>query len=161
MGYYKTAQICLNGHIVNDNMEDYPEDTSNYCSKCGQTTIQSCKSCDNRIKGYYEIEGVANLSLQDEDKPLFCYNCGIPYPWTLDAINTFKELAFLMEKLSTEEQEMLASTIEDLISDSPKTKLAIFNIKKIANKLSEETWGIMRDIIVNVGTEYTKKQLGI
>ena len=36
MGYYHTAQICLNGHVITDSYDKNPEFRQNYCDKCGQ-----------------------------------------------------------------------------------------------------------------------------
>jgi len=45
MSYYHTAQICLNGHIINESIEEYPEKNEKFCSLCGSETITECPSC--------------------------------------------------------------------------------------------------------------------
>ena len=126
MGVYRTALVCLNGHIVNDEMEIYPEQNEKFCSKCGAETIHQCSNCGTNIRGYYYVEGVVSFS--ETTPPSYCHNCGKPYPWTQASIETFKEIANMMEKLTEEEKKKLSSSIDDLISDTPRTQLAIFNL---------------------------------
>lgn len=159
MGVYKTALICLNGHMVNDAMEDYPEQNEKFCSDCGAETIHQCRNCGTNIKGYYYVEGVLSLSVKEP--PSYCHNCGKPYPWTQASIETYKEIVNMIDKLTKDEKKRLGSSIDDLISDTPRTQLAVMTIKSLAKKISAESWDIMKEIIIRIGTESAKKQLGL
>lgn len=67
------ARICSNGHLITISLERFP-DAASYCSKCGAKGVDHCPNCNAAIPGqssylwHYEI-------------PLFCHNCGEPYPW--------------------------------------------------------------------------------
>lgn len=34
MGWQDTAQICLNGHLINSYYQDSPHNNQKYCDKC-------------------------------------------------------------------------------------------------------------------------------
>src|SRR5256885_2603610 len=88
---YDTAQICLNGHVINRSAEDMPQYRQNHCSKCGAETLMSCPACSEKIRG--NLLG-AMPSLHEEPAPAFCHNCGKAYPWIQQALEAARELAF-------------------------------------------------------------------
>ncbi len=163
MGTYDVALICLNGHIVNDAMKDNPWDNAEFCKDCGAKTISKCLECGTDIKGtYYENNPYYIIfPVRLSKAPMYCHSCGAPYPWTVESIKAFKEIAGMDKKLSKEEREQLSNSIDDIVSDTPRTGKAILFIKRVARKMSKETWSIIRDIIVKVGTEAAKKNLGL
>ena len=97
-GWYDTAQICINGHVVNWMSKSHPEHNKKYCDKCGALTINTCPNCNAPMRGYYheahgayeEIDTMVNEILNpppktilDYSKPRgFCPDCSKPYPWT-------------------------------------------------------------------------------
>jgi hypothetical protein len=52
-GWYDTAQICINGHIINSMSKSHPEHNKKFCDKCGAQTITNCPNCNAPIRGYY------------------------------------------------------------------------------------------------------------
>lgn len=36
MGWYNTAQVCLNGHIITAYADSYEQHRKDFCSECGQ-----------------------------------------------------------------------------------------------------------------------------
>ncbi len=158
--YYGIALICLNGHIVNGAMIEHPVHNADYCKDCGAKTISICKVCDAEIKGALLNEDGFKVK-ELKEAPSYCHSCGKPYPWTETSIKALKELAEVVEQLSSEEKEQLSNSIDDIIADTPRTPLAVFILKKIKKKLPKETWSIMREIIVRVVTETVKQQLGL
>ena len=48
---YDSALICKNGHLINDNLHQYPDENSAFCDKCGAPTISTCPHCNHEIKG--------------------------------------------------------------------------------------------------------------
>ena len=52
-GRYDTAQICINGHIINSMSISKPEHNKKFCDKCGEPTITNCQNCNAPIRGYY------------------------------------------------------------------------------------------------------------
>jgi hypothetical protein len=151
---YKTAQICLNGHIINGNIEDNSIDNHNFCQDCGSKTIQECLECGSNIKGDLDY-GVGYETLQFA--PKHCYNCGSPYPWLKEKLLAAKELADEIEELNEEDREKLKTSIDDLIIDSPRTELAAIRFKKILPKAGKEIANGMRGIIVDIVSESAKK----
>ena len=159
MGTYDVAQICQNGHVITHRLRCYPEQGKNFCDWCGAPTLSQCPQCGADIPGQYEGEGLFSPAWYMA--PRFCRDCGKPYPWTQTRIEEAKKLTALAEKLSKEEREQLASDIDDLVCDTPRTQGAILRLKLLVPKLGGDVGGAMKAILINVATEAVKKELGI
>jgi hypothetical protein len=48
--WYDVAQICLNGHVINDSVKKYPQHNKKFCDKCGVATINNCPNCNTEIQ---------------------------------------------------------------------------------------------------------------
>jgi len=155
--YYDTAQVCLNGHSINDMARLYPEHNKKFCSKCGAQTITECQSCKASIKGYYHCS-VAVIGFEYVP-PKFCDNCGKPYPWTESKLKAAQELADEAENLTPAERDILKQSLDDLIRDTPNTQVAALRFKKLAAKAGDVILGGLRDIMVDVASETAKKIL--
>ena len=114
MGSYDTAQICLSGHVITSAARQNPELRKEKCKKCGSSTIMACTNCALPIKGYYSVPGVINFSSK-YSKPMFCENCGKPYPWTESSIISCKGLVELSEVISESERDNVMNYIESII----------------------------------------------
>lgn len=159
MGYYRTAQICLNGHIIT---RSFSSNSQNFCSKCGSKAITSCPHCSSPLRGKYEVPGVVSLTIDKSPAPLYCYSCGKPYPWTESALEAAKLLILEDENLNDEEKNNFSESLPDILVESPtpKTQLAIVRFKKYLGKAAAYTVEGMRDILVDVASEAIKKSLG-
>lgn len=161
MGYYRTAQICLNGHLITDSADAYSELQEKFCSKCGSKTIMACQHCNSKIRGDYYVEGVWGVS--DYDIPAYCHNCGKPYPWTQAAIESAALLINEDENLNSDEKQQFRETLPDLIvqSPTPRTQVAVVRFKKFISKTASYTADGIKDIFVDVASETIKKSLGL
>jgi len=54
-GWYDTAQICTNGHVINSMARSEPKHNKKFCDKCGAKTIMNCPNCNSPIRGDYHI----------------------------------------------------------------------------------------------------------
>jgi hypothetical protein len=79
---YHVAQVCLNGHSINDASESFPQYNQNFCAVCGAETITTCRHCNHAIRG--AVRGEVNWG--NYHPPAFCHNCGKPYPWMEDRL---------------------------------------------------------------------------
>lgn len=122
-GYYDSAQICLNGHVINENYHEYPSHNQNHCDKCGEQTIFKCPKCSTEIRGHYEVSGIGDLT-GSYQAPNFCHACGNPYPWIQKKIEAAKEMAEELDELNDEEKQKLKLSLDDLIVENPKTEVA-------------------------------------
>ena len=41
-GYYETAQICINGHVIPSGIESSKSSMQEFCEDCGKPTIIKC-----------------------------------------------------------------------------------------------------------------------
>ena len=155
--YYDTAQICLNGHVVNSMASSSPQSNQNYCDECGAQTITACQECKASIRGYYHVPGV--IGFFDYNKPAYCFNCGKAYPWTASSIEAASELADELEILTKEEKQQLKDSFPDLIKNTPKTAVAETHFKKLIRKAGTEAYTGMKSILINVVSEAVKKSV--
>jgi len=157
-GYYDTAQICLNGHVINDNFHDHPVHNQDYCDKCGESTIFKCLSCQAEIRGSYEVPNVIGGG-GISHAPNFCHKCGKPYPWTVKKLEAVREMMDELEELSSEEKEKLKNSLDDIVAETPKTELAGLRFKKILKKLGKDSYESIRNILIDIVSETIKKSL--
>ncbi|MDI3312551.1 MAG: DUF2321 domain-containing protein [Thermoanaerobacterium sp.] len=157
MGYYYIGQVCLNGHPITGNYDAYPEFRKNFCPDCGQPTITECPHCKSKIQGSYFSPGV--ISTKPFIPSAFCYNCGKAYPWTEEKLKAAKELIAEDESLSIQDKEILNQSLPDIISETPRTQLAAARFKKIASKALTITSEGLKQILIEIVSETTKKML--
>jgi hypothetical protein len=157
-GHYDVAQICSNGHVVNVRAISFPQHNSNFCPKCGATTMMECMGCGTQIRGMYDVPGVVSLS-SSYRMPGLCYGCGKAYPWTESRIQAARDLIELEDKFSDADKAALTADLPDLVRDTPRTQVAATRFKKLAAKAAGTVASALRDIIVDVASEAAKKTI--
>lgn len=158
-GRYDVAQICLNGHVMNDCFKSLPQHNRSFCERCGATTITTCQKCNASIPGHYSSE-LLILGGPPEppySPPAFCHNCGAPYPWTESRLQAARELAHELEDLTDEEKSILAQNLDDIVGDTPRTTLAATRWKKVLSRAGPVVTDAFRQILVDVMSETAKK----
>lgn len=125
MPYFR-SHICLKGHATSHPLIEVPD---KYCISCGEPIITCCPSCKTEITFFSNTWG-AMMGEPPEYRPLHCKECAKPYPWTELAIEGVKELIEEDAALTYTEREKLIRSIPDLVSDTPKTGVAILRFKK-------------------------------
>jgi hypothetical protein len=155
--WYDTAQICINGHVINSRSVSEPDYNRKFCEKCGASTINSCLNCHETIKGFHHERHTLMIPNDMLAKPSFCPDCGSPYPWTEAKLKAAKELSDEFENLSPEERETLKKSLDDIVRDTPQTPVAATRFKKIAAKAGKVAADGLRDIIIDIASEAAKK----
>ena len=156
--HYDVAQICENGHVANSRAHDHPDSNQDHCDKCGSPTIMGCPSCQTAIRGYYHVPGI--ISVFDKyNAPAFCYKCGKPFPWTDARLRAAKDLADELEDLTNDEQESLKKSLDDLIRETPRTRVAEARFKKIMRKVGKDGCASMRSILTDIVSEVVRKTI--
>lgn len=161
MGYYKNALICLNGHVISDNIGDHPELGEKFCQKCGAETIRKCLNCEADIRGEYYVESVICIGGERMKAPLYCHNCGKPFPWTEDELEAARMAIDEDDKLKSDEKELLKKSLPDLIAETPRTSLAVMRMKKAVLHVGSFTKDVLNKFIVSMCCELAKSQLGM
>ncbi|QSR89275.1 DUF2321 domain-containing protein [Methylacidiphilum caldifontis] len=156
---YDVAQICLNGHLINDAAQRYPMHNKNYCTICGAKSITKCENCNEDIQGMYY--NPKYITIKEYTIPSYCHFCGTPYPWTQTKIEAARIRIKEIESLSDEEKELLNQSINDLIKDTPKTNLAIDRVKRIMLKTKQDIAMIIKSIIADIAAESVKQLLNL
>jgi hypothetical protein len=154
---YDTAQICMNGHLINEMASRYPEHNLKSCSKCGAETITACPQCRQSIRGFYHIEGVIGGS--PVDVPAFCHGCGRPYPWTQAALQAARELTYETMTLSEDEKALLMKSLHEIVADTPNTPIAAARVKRLLAKAGPEIGAALKQVVTTVASEAAKKIL--
>lgn len=156
--YYDVAQICLNGHVVNDSAKSNPKRNENYCRKCGAKTITACPNCNHEIRGYYHVPGVVSAGFEFP-APRFCSSCGKPYPWTETAIRVFKDLILKTKKLSSKEIEYLIENVENLFRDDVVAEITARKYTTILSKVKKEALNEIKELMIGFASEVGKRIL--
>lgn len=159
MGHYHVAQICINGHMVNDTADTHPDLNTSFCSRCGAKTITTCPSCRAPIHGDYDCGIIVLGSTASVDA--YCYQCGKPYPWTESALQSTALLIQEEESLSEQSKVALIETLPDIVSETPKTNLAVVRVKKCIASAGRFTGEALRQFVIDFGCELAKKALGL
>ena len=149
---YDIAQICLNGHCINEAITAAPQLNEDFCHRCGQPTIMQCNNCNAPIKGH--LQGSYFTTYHP---PAFCYKCGTAFPWTQTRIETAIQLANELENLDANDKNLIASTITDIVHDGPKTTEAATRFKKIMIKAGSGAAESMKKLIIEIVSETAKK----
>lgn len=155
--YYDNAQICLNGHVISDVAGTHPVHTTPFCTQCGAQTKRTCQSCDAGIRGYYHSDIITGYYR----RPEYCHSCGAPYPWTERSLDALRQLAHEAKELTPEEQDQLAESFDALLTDTPRTEIAIARLKRFLPRIGSEIGDAIKQVLVNIATEAAKKQLGL
>ena len=132
--YYDVAQICLNGHVINEQSRGYAKYNTKHCIDCGAKTITSCQDCEEEIRGVL-IDSMV-ISLEKSPAPKYCHECGKPYPWTQRKIKAFRELVN-SSSLNQDYKTVLLDGITHIIRDTPETEVACVKFSKIIPKLKQ------------------------
>ena len=158
MGYYDVAQICLNGHMINDHAQTRPQHNQEFCSKCAATTIIGCPQCDTPIRGYYEVEGVIDFSEEQVPVPAFCQHCSKAFPWTESRLEAAHDLAGQLE-LDVPDRTLLEKSIEEIVRDTPRAPAEAMRFKTIVEKA--KPWGLkaFKEILYGIAGEAVKRMI--
>ncbi|MBN1846716.1 MAG: DUF2321 domain-containing protein [Sedimentisphaerales bacterium] len=153
MGYYDKAEICLNGHVINDSVETCPEDCESFCSKCGEQTIQHCLGCKKPIQGTYYDGPVGNIGYSP---PSYCKDCGKPYPWTETKITTAIQMFAEFGKLEKEEKSTIEEDVNNIARDIPQAELSAMRIKRIWEKYGKIAYHVIMEFACKTAGEILK-----
>lgn len=161
VAHYRTAMVCEKGHLITDDVEGQPATRAAFCQECGAKTLAACPKCGEAIRGYYKVPGVADFTGRVAPVPTYCHACGHPYPWTASKKRAWRELVEESDVLSKEEKERLTGSIDDLIADTPGTNVAVMRVKKWLAKAGNVIGPLVKQIVLDVGTEAVKKSMGL
>ncbi len=153
---YDTAQICLNGHVINRRSESWPCENSPHCPKCGAKTITQCPKCNTKIRGGY-FGGMPSAREQRSDP--FCHQCGAAFPWTESGLSSARELLREIERLDENEKGILSRSLDDLVRETPNTPIAVFRFKQIVSKVGKPAADALKSILTDVIVESAKRQI--
>jgi hypothetical protein len=156
ISYYTTAQICLNGHVVTRSITT--GNINKFCKECGEKVISECLECNSPIRGNLVTPGVLRTT-RDYHAPGYCFECGTPFPWTVEKLTAAKELAEILDELTEEDREALKQSLDDLVKDGPRTTVATTRFKRIISKTGPEVAIGFKDILVDVVSETVKKAI--
>ncbi|WP_434132139.1 DUF2321 domain-containing protein [Sporomusa sphaeroides] len=154
---YHIAQICLSGHVINDKADEFPQYNQNFCEICGKTTITTCQHCGSKIRGQLAVTWMAADVIQPYSRPAFCAQCGKPYQWTEAAIKAAEEAIELMDELEPDDKKRFKENISDIISQTPRTKVAAKLIKRFLDKVAPGTGELFRQTVINLTVEGVKQ----
>lgn len=155
---FDTAQVCMNGHMINACVRRNPEFNQKCCDKCGAPTITNCEKCNSPVQG---LRMNTSFLAPDPGRHIaprgFCYECGAPYPWTKARLDAAKEFADMLEGLSDDEREKLKESLTDLVADTPRTALAATKWKFYLAKAGQFVADGFKEVMYDIAVEAAKR----
>lgn len=91
---FDQAQICENGHAISIGKDNLTDDK--FCSGCGAKVLSTCPKCNAPITAV--AKSITPTYFVEIEVPLYCGNCGAPYPWTERTIAAEEEMKRLEEE---------------------------------------------------------------
>lgn len=155
--WYETAQVCMNGHVINARAISDSERNTQFCAECGARSIMACEHCETPIRGDYIVPGVLVIS-PGLPPPKRCYACGEPFPWTEAAVRATHELID-EERISSEEKDKLKQDLPDLLAETPRTQVAVVRWKRFLTQAGSGSRDLFKEVLAGVIVELAKKGL--
>ena len=151
------AQICSNGHVL---INRHPSDDNEYCEICGAKMLSKCPNCNSTFREWH-YNGVTVLGSVKYERPNYCKSCGKAYPWTEAVLQSTALLIQEEEELSEQLKVSLVESLPDIITETPKTNLAVVRVKKCFASAGKFTVDAVRQFAIDFGCELAKKSLGL
>lgn len=156
---YATGQACINGHKITGDISH--GNGCPFCPTCGAPTVEACEHCRAPMRGNIELRGSITSRTAWSGPPAHCFKCGKPFPWTAAGLQAVAELADAIEELTDHERAELASLMPDLVSETPRTKVAGFKVLTILARLKEPARAALKGVMADVVVEAGKAALGL
>ena len=64
-----------------------------------------------------------------------------------------------MDGLDAEERQLLKQSLDDLVTDSPKTEVAGLRFKQLMKKVGKESYDAVKTVVTDLVSESIKKTL--
>jgi hypothetical protein len=154
---YDVQQVCENGHQITGCYGIKPEDRQEFCKKCGEKTIIACPNCDKEIQGD-QIEDLWDgpEPTRRAVVPLYCPNCGKPYPWTQKKIVTAIQILAEFGNLDEEEKKTIEQDIDNIAKDVPEAELSAMRVKQIWTKCSRAGYEVIMELASRTAAKILK-----
>jgi hypothetical protein len=152
---YNSAQICLNGHVVNAFAIQRSESNQDFCATCGAKTIMKCPKCDGLIRGC----AWGAWDSDDYRRPANCIKCGSPLPWTEAQSQAAIDLFIEESGFTGDDAKGFEDAVHDAVKDGPRTQVAGSRIGKALKKVSKQTGKVFYDVVKDILSEAAKKAI--
>jgi hypothetical protein len=126
-----------------------------YCEECGKQILTHCQECKSPILGWIYNPHV-NILIPFTPRA-FCRFCGKAFPWTSAKKKGLKELIDFESGLTDEDKKSMGDGIDDIINETPRTKIASMKFIIGLAKAGKESAKIFRDILVDIASKTSKK----
>lgn len=156
--FYKTAQICKNGHLRNSDTSTHSAKNESFCSICGAEVISACPHCGSHLRGAYymnkplyssamynvlegkklssHLTSYKDVKISDTvNVPAYCHNCGKPYPWTEATMRAAEHIIDMLDELTPDQKKQLVDFIPDIIVETPQSRYAALVYAKFLDGL--------------------------
>ena len=154
---YDVLQACENGHKITGRYSTMPGERQTYCDRCGAKTIAVCPNCHKEIQGDRIVE-VGGIPVTDKRLfvPLYCPNCGQPYPWTQKKIRAAIQNLVEFGDLNEDEKKTIDQDVENIARDVPDTELSARRIKRILERGKDVGYEIIMEFASRTAAQILK-----
>ncbi|MGB2986282.1 MAG: DUF2321 domain-containing protein [Phycisphaerae bacterium] len=151
---HETALVCEKGHVINEHVDQRPEDNANFCEKCGARAVSVCE-CGAPIRGGgYCVFGFFK-------PPAHCRVCGRAHIWTERKAEALKEFLAEIDGISPDELAKLVDVVPDVITETNRTETAAVRFGKLLKRVGPTVISLLTDILKQIGTAVFLKKIGL
>ena len=156
---YKIARVCLNGHLITNNIDADPVFAEQKCCTiCGSEAISYCSHCNAEIRGAYS--NGFRIDFEDKTVYAYCHNCGNPYPWTEASLEKAEMIIVKLAGVSKKTKKELSKSFKDLMQETPGTEYAILLAKQALSVCKSTAKEALIGIITELACAAVKTKLG-
>jgi len=155
MEMFDIAQVCENGHLVNNSTISLPKNNSAKCGVCDGKTIVACPNCQESIPG--SLLSSTSFDIENFDVPAYCHHCGELYPWTNTKVNGVVALFVDKNIIPVNEKPHLIAMMMDLVTNSHNNKLASLHVKTLMEKLEAQEVTTVKTLLSDVVGSQARK----
>lgn len=147
------AAVCGNGHVYSWLLD--PAEQIGYCSKCGDTILVSCPSCQAPLPADGEM-------LKWVPYHAYCSGCGKPYPWVAADISRAKRTVSEMseaEKWSEPVEKRALELIDEIVATTATPSSVVAGVAWLESSGAQSATPAILDAIERLGSADLKTAL--
>lgn len=132
--WYDVMQVCLNGHQITAFAVSQPQTRRQHCQSCGASTVTTCPTCNQNIRGHRHMAGV--IGFFNSPVPNYCDHCGGAYAWQTARMENVGQV-FRDAGIADADVERAQTLLPNVVRETPGTDSASLRLRGIINTIAD------------------------